>query len=64
MKRKLYESFVNVKKIILVDFELKAVFIPLIDNKLNNESFLTDLMSKMDKAYKMLILYVYFVYTL
>jgi hypothetical protein len=64
MKRKLYESFVNVKKIILVDFELKAVIIPLIDNKLNNESFLTDLMSKMDKAYKMLILYVYFVYTL
>lgn len=64
MKRKLYESFVNVKKNILVDFELKAVFIPLIDNKLNNESFLTDLMSKMDKAYKMLILYVYFVYTL
>ena len=64
MKRKLYESFVNVKKIILVDFELKAVFIPLIDNKLNNESFLTDLMSKMDKTYKMLILYVYFVYTL
>lgn len=64
MKRKLYESFVNVKKIILVDFELKAVFISLIDNKLNNESFLTDLMPKMDKAYKMLILYVYFVYTL
>lgn len=39
-------------------------FIPLIDNKLKNESFLTDIMSIMDKTYKILILYAYFVYTL
>ena len=39
-------------------------FIPLIDNKLKNESFLTDTMSIMDKTYKILILYAYFVYTL